>query len=137
LPLDIHYAAGNFIGNILNNEDVSVNGDGTPYRSYLYASDLTIWLWTLLFKGKPAQAYNVGSDEDVTIEQLANMIVKHNPASLVKIKLPKNSNSNAARYVPSIDKAKNELGLDAWVKLDEAIARTIEFNRQAPLVQQN
>jgi len=127
LPLDAHFAIGNFIENVLNNKDIFVNGDGSPYRSYLYASDLAIWLWVILFNGVPIQPYNVGSDESITIEQLAIKIAKYNPLSTVNIKLPKSIDKKPGRYVPLVDKAKNELGLKVNVGLEEAIAKTIAF----------
>jgi dTDP-glucose 4,6-dehydratase len=48
-----------------------VKGNGKPYRSYLYASDLTVWLWHMLERAHPNQPYNVGSNESISVEDLA------------------------------------------------------------------
>jgi nucleoside-diphosphate-sugar epimerase len=128
LPLDAHYAIGNFMRDGLQNSPIRVAGDGTPRRSYLYAADLAIWLWTLLLRGKAGRAYNVGSDQEVSIAALAGQVA-HFCGSTVEIAQRSSESKLPERYVPSIERAKAELGLRPWISLDEAIARTIDWHR--------
>ncbi|WP_461453537.1 NAD-dependent epimerase/dehydratase family protein [Mucilaginibacter sp.] len=127
LPLDGTFAAGNFVKCVLDKKNIVVNGDGTPYRSYLYSSDLTIWLWTILFKAPSSRAYNVGSDKYLTIKDLANLVADFNTNKDVIITVPTTKNSEVQWYVPSIERAKKELGLSVNISLKEAIQKTIKY----------
>jgi dTDP-glucose 4,6-dehydratase len=130
LPLDAQYAAGNFLRDAIAGGPISIGGDGTPYRSYLYAADLAIWLWTILFRGQSARPYNVGSPKAISIVELARAIAREVvPEAEIRIGKQTVPGAPAARYVPSTERAERELGLKAWVPLDEAIRRTRDWHR--------
>lgn len=128
LPLDLNFAIGNFIRDVLAGGPVRIAGDGTPYRSYLYAADLAIWLWTLLIRGESARPYNVGSGQDISIAALARAVVENTiPDTQIKI-ARQPSGAPPSRYVPSVERARVELGLTPLVPLDEAIRRMYKWN---------
>jgi nucleoside-diphosphate-sugar epimerase len=130
LPLDSHFAAGNFIGNIIRGEDIVIEGDGTPIRSYMYSADLVIWLWTILFKGENNCPYNVGSDKSISISELANFISAQNSSNSIKVIIKKpRSNNQPLRYVPNIDKATKKLKLRIYTSLDTCVNKTIIYNK--------
>ncbi len=125
LPLDAHFAIGNFIGNVLDGEPISIQGDGTPRRSYLYAADLAIWLWTMLFRAPSLTPINVGSGEDLSILELAQTVAKTLDAdAAIRVAGAPVPGSAPSRYVPSVSRAKQLLGLEQTVSLEESIRRT-------------
>jgi nucleoside-diphosphate-sugar epimerase len=125
MQLDAHFAIGNFIADGLRGGPIHVNGDGSPLRSYLYASDLTVWLWTILFKGQSCRAYNVGSEDALNIAALAGEVAAAMPRKVnFSIAAAPTPGAQAHRYVPSTARAREELGLRAEVPLREAIHRT-------------
>ncbi len=125
LPLDANFAAGNFIRDVIAGGPVRICGDGTPYRSYLYAADLAIWLWTILLRGESAHPYNVGSAEALTIAELARAVVDAiAPGMRIEIARRPVPGAPAARYVPSVERAERELGLRPLISLAEGVRRT-------------
>jgi nucleoside-diphosphate-sugar epimerase len=130
LPLDSHLAAGNFIRDAMRGETVRVLGDGTPYRSYMYAADMAIWLWTILLRGQPTRPYNVGSEEAISIADMAQAIANEFGSDIaVRIAKPATAGA-AARYVPSTARAQTELGIALTVDHAEALKRTADWFRR-------
>ena len=128
LPLDAHYAIGNFIRDALRDGPIRVNGDGSPLRSYLYAADLTVWLWTILLKGQPCRPYNVGSDRSINIADLARLVRQvANPGLDISVARKADPSQPLQRYVPSTDRARNELKLEIRFPLEEAIRKTVSW----------
>ena len=131
LPLDTHFAIGNFINNILRNEEIIIKGDGSTVRSYMYASDLMVWLWRILLKGEINQPYNVGSDESITIKALAEK-VKIASKSKIDIKILGSSIEveNLDVYCPNIIKA-SDINLFLKINLMNSIIKTLNFHKNA------
>lgn len=130
LPLDKHFAIGNFLRAALADDAITIQGDGTPHRSYLYAADMAAWLWAVLLRGRSGRAYNVGADEGLSIADLARRVCRVlDRAPRIDVMQAAAPGTVAAHYVPDVTRARQELGLPAPLPLDEAIARTAHWHR--------
>jgi nucleoside-diphosphate-sugar epimerase len=128
LDLDIHFAAGNFIRDAMAGRSVVVESSGEACRSYLYLSDLTTWLWQIMVRAAPGSAYNVGSEDWISIRDLAEKTANLLGSGRFEIRGESDTGWNPGRYVPDTTRARLELGLKASVPLDEAIRRTAMWN---------
>ncbi len=128
IALDKQFAIGNFIRAAIYGEDIVIQGDGTPYRSYLYAADMAAWIWAILLKGSSGEAYNVGSMESISIANLAERVCGVLASkSRIKIKGHSQHDVTPSLYVPDCRKARSYLDIAAPMKLDEAIQRTAKW----------
>ena len=110
--------------------NITIKGDGTPLRSYLYGADLAIWLWTLLIRGKPGESYNVGSDQAISIVDLARLMIATLDPQLDLHVLGKPIPGHPPEsYVPEINLAREAIGLDVWINPVESILRTYQWHQ--------
>lgn len=129
MPLNKHFVIGNFIGNILNKKPLVLKTKQKVIRSYLHTEDLVNWLMTILLNGnEDCPTYNVGSDDAISIHDLASHLSKK---FKLEISMPKITDSIDDYYVPCITKALS-LGLSPSLSSIESIIKTIdqvkEFN---------
>jgi dTDP-glucose 4,6-dehydratase len=131
LPLDRHFAIGNFLRAAMSGDEIVINGDGTPHRSYLHASDMAAWLWAVVTRGRPRRAYNVGAEESISIAELAERVCKVLGRPLrITVQQAAKQDVKVVHYVPDITRARHELGLGNPMPLDDAIFRTARWYGQ-------
>lgn len=124
LPRDQHFAIGNFIEDGLKSRPIKVKTNRPVFRSYMHADDLVHWLMTICHSANSlCPIYNVGSDQALTIGDVAELVAQRFIVDIHKAKL---SQENVDRYIPSIAKAKKELGLKLEIDLATAIDKTID-----------
>ena len=125
LPLDQHFAIGNFINDGLNNRKIQVTAKHRVYRSYMYTDDLVDWLMTIAGKSSEScPIYNVGSDQSILIDELAYKVGLYFGQN---ISYGYYLDEFVDRYIPCTDKAENLLNLKNRYDLDDAISKTIQL----------
>jgi UDP-glucuronate decarboxylase len=125
LPLDVHFAIGNFIRDALWSHEIVVRGDGTPVRSYMDQRDLANWLWALMSRAPGGRAFNVGSDHGITMVDLAHRVRDLlAPRKPVRVMFKPSGDNGRNLYVPDIRRAQTELGLALRISLETSIEDT-------------
>ena len=129
LALDQGFAVGDFIRCALTAQPIIIRGDPATMRSYLYAADLAVWLWTILSRAEPLRPYNVGSDQAISIAALAEEVTSVLcPGLPVQIASGFQPGATRSQYVPATQRSTEELGLRQTVFLRDAIRRTAEWH---------
>jgi len=127
LPLNQHFAAGNFLGNVSRSEPISISSGGGSIRTYQYGTDMAVWLWAILARGRSMAAYNVGSEQEINVRELAEMIaMQSGREGSIEIR-GVDTEFNVSRYVPDVSVICDELGVSNLVDLSEAISRTLRW----------
>ena len=128
LPLNAHFALGNFIRDALAGRSIHIKGDGSAIRSYMDADDMVYWLLTILLHDKN-DIFNVGSDQGISIKDLAFKVASLYSGLDVIIEGESSESLKKNIYVPSISKAWDILGLKLETSIESSLKKMIEFNR--------
>lgn len=130
LPLNGRFAVSDFILDAFSRRNITVKSDGKAVRSYLYMSDLVVWLWTILFRGENYRPYNVGSEMPITISEVAKEFAKETVPSLSVSILKKSSGGVAPDYyVPDTTRARTELNLKQRIPFTTSVKKTMQWHK--------
>lgn len=130
LPLSESFALGNFVRDALAGGPITLSGDGSPVRSYLYGGDVATWLFTILVHGEVGRAVNVGSDESLSIAELAALVADRGRV-LVSPYQKSDGTKRADYFVPDISRARL-LGLAPRIPIATAVERMLEWYAAVP-----
>ena len=131
LPIDKHFAIGNFVRDVVQSQLITIRSDGSSVRSYLDGHDLAMWLLRIVEAGSPDEIYHIGSERSISIRELASLVAERyefltNQAVKVEILGESSPLDGVSRYVPSTFKTRRLLGLDETITLETSIDQMIE-----------
>ena len=131
MPLDDGRVFSDFVKNILSDENISLNSDGSAERPMLYISDAVRAYFRILLEGENAEAYNVASEEYITILNLAHILISLYPEKNLQVIFNKEvakgyiaAEKNNANSRIDVSKLKN-LGWQQKYSIREGFKRTI------------
>ena len=115
----------NFIVQALNNEDITIHGDGSQTRSFSYVDDTVAGIIALMESDK-YDVFNIGNPNEMTIKELSSVILKltGSKSKLIYKELP---NDDPKQRRPDITKAKENLDWEPKVDLEEGLTLTIDW----------
>ena len=117
----------NFINQAIGGKNLTIYGDGKQTRSFCYVSDMVEWIYKAMFSKKTkGEIFNLGNPEEYTVLELAEKIKEITGAKskLVFEPLPQD---DPMQRQPDISKAKEVLGWEPKVKIEDGLKKTIEY----------
>lgn len=126
LPLDRHFAIGNFVRDAITSDTILVHGDGTAIRSYLDGSDMARWLLEAIQIGPRGFPYHIGSAEEISIGLLAKLVAERtrilfNRDVTVEIRGKARTTDGVNRYVPDVSMTVKSLNVGETMPLRRSI----------------
>jgi dTDP-glucose 4,6-dehydratase len=115
--------------NALHGDPLPVYGDGRQVRNWLYVEDFCLAIHTVLLRGRPGEAYNVGGPDECENLDVVRRILELTGRDESLIEHVRDRPGHDRRYSLSSDKLRSELGWDPEVRFAEGIERTVDWYR--------
>jgi dTDP-glucose 4,6-dehydratase len=115
--------------NALHSDPLPVYGDGRQVRNWLYVEDFCRAIHTVLLRGRPGEAYNVGGPDECENLDVVRRILELTGRDESLIEHVRDRPGHDRRYSLSSEKLRSELGWDPEVRFAEGIERTVEWYR--------
>jgi len=115
----------NLIVQALNDEDLTIYGDGSQTRSFSYVSDTVAGILAMM-ESNHYEVFNIGNPYEMTVKELAKTILKltNSKSEIIYKPLP---NDDPQQRRPDISKAKEKLNWEPKVSLETGLNTTIEW----------
>jgi UDP-glucuronate decarboxylase len=123
----------NFIMQALNDEDITIYGDGSQTRSFCYVDDLIEGMLRLMDQTETVGPVNVGNPNEFTMKELAEMVLEVIGTSKSKIVYEKLPGDDPKQRKPDITVAKDVLGWEPKIQLREGIEKTADYFKRLDL----
>jgi dTDP-glucose 4,6-dehydratase len=115
--------------NAIHGDSLPVYGDGRQVRNWLYVEDFCRGIHTVLEKGRPGEAYNVGGPDEMENVDVVKRILELTGQDESLIEHVTDRPGHDRRYSLGSDKIRAELGWEAQVRFAEGLERTVEWYR--------
>jgi dTDP-glucose 4,6-dehydratase len=126
--IDSPWAINNFINDALHKRPIRIHGDGEDIRSYMYGSDLAVWVLVIMLHAKNGGVYNVGNSNGYSLKEIAGKVARYfQPESNIMINTSLVADHRHSILLPDVKKAKQDFGLEQFTDIDTTIKRAVQW----------
>ena len=123
---------------MVNNENVNIYSDGKPTRSFCYITDAIVG-YILALNKKTFNVYNIGNDQkEISVHdylKVCSQVLRQKTGRVMQINFKKSDDpefltNNPNRRFPDLTRARNDLGYEPLVSIDDGVGRWFDYEKQ-------
>ena len=128
--LDNPWAQTTFFSDALNGNEIRLYGDGQIIRSYLYGADAAFWFLNLLLNGSIEETINIGSPNEISLQNLAQLIsTNFNPSPDIIFNTAPRAQKREPKLVPPMSQVLCKYNLAVYTPIEDAIKLTVDWHK--------